>query len=674
MRAGPIAHVVLLLLASSMVAWAAPGVVVPPGEEEMTPEKAEAIKQAKALLASLKNRTNRTARTRADNDEMLARVISLVIHDASMVRLQNTEPNRSEDCTWPSCAAYCAPCAKTNQYWTCFTSGTQCQENSECVMGACFAEPGYCYADAYPQIARCWMGATPEKANFYNSVILRLGAAPPVPLPEATYEEWMTWANSCAIIPFLLFIFSLFVAYKVCWVIDFSKGDQCDWLPRTRHGIIVFSVFCLIFFLIFQVIRFFVVRSDIRILEGRMDDLQRSMHNFQELTDELVSAEHAYNQSLVYAPDSCGEHNPLATQLVQLLADALEDEFMQVDLILEIVRETLDTAMVLLARGKTNLHSFGYMLIYYPIYPAVIMLLGMACLLCIAGFAWNRPKVLINPYFRGALNMLSPCILIFVLFCGICASLCFYISMLITGYCLNIDDNLQVASSRIKFHEEVAEKVNVEPILQHTAAYYLQGVNVNPMGTLLQNFEAALYTVKRLYEMFEWLVHLGDVSCPGLVRLSPVPLLKLLLETTADGYDFISAKNIWPYYSAIAHKTVCHHFPRNGMGLVFICILIGFIFCPLIAITISNHLKHARFGLEMAESTHENEKVSNEFGTVGVMIQSRLSELSTDEQELLLKSLHQDVLMKKERSRSSQEVDEKTSALETDSDSGDRMC
>eukprot|EP00913_Durusdinium_trenchii_P029339 g27504.t1 len=110
MRAGPIAHVVLLLLASSMVAWAAPGVVVPPGEEEMTPEKAEAIKQAKAL----------TARTRADNDEMLARVISLVIHDASMVRLQNTEPNRSEDCTWPSCAAYCAPCAKTNQYWTGF--------------------------------------------------------------------------------------------------------------------------------------------------------------------------------------------------------------------------------------------------------------------------------------------------------------------------------------------------------------------------------------------------------------------------------------------------------------------------------------------------------------------------------------------------------------------------
>lgn len=27
-----------------------------------------------------------------------------------------------------------------------------------------------------------------------------------------------------------------------------------------------------------------------------------------------------------------------------------------------------------------------------------------------------------------------------------------------------------------------------------------KGVNVNPMGTLLQNFEAALYTVKRLYE------------------------------------------------------------------------------------------------------------------------------------------------------------------------------
>ena len=42
---------------------------------------------------------------------------------------------------------------------------------------------------SFPPISRsCHMGAKPEKARFHNTFILRLGAAPPVPLPEATAE------------------------------------------------------------------------------------------------------------------------------------------------------------------------------------------------------------------------------------------------------------------------------------------------------------------------------------------------------------------------------------------------------------------------------------------------------------------------------------------------------
>ena len=44
------------------------------------------------------------------------------------------------------------------------------------------------------------------------------------------------------------------------------------------------------------------------------------------------------------------------------------------------------------------------------------------------------------------------------------------------GRGLNIDDNLQVASTRLDFKDEVPEKIDVAPILQHTAAYYLQGL------------------------------------------------------------------------------------------------------------------------------------------------------------------------------------------------------
>lgn len=628
---------------------------------------------AHQLLQTLKNHSNRSAQI--SDDEMMGRIMEMVVQDASIIRLPNTEANSSEECTWPSCSAYCVPCAKTNKYWTCLSSGSKCQENSECIMGACFALPGYCYADAYPQKARCYMGARAPKVRFHNSLILRLGAAPPVPLPEATAEEWAAWANSCIWVPLVLMAFSFFVAYKLCWVIEFSKGDQFVWLPHTRHGIICFSVFCLLFFWMLQVVRFFLVRTDIRQLENRMDRLQTSLRHFQDLTDDLVEAEKAYNQSLMFAPDSCGPHNPLATEFVKLLAGGLQSEFQQVDLILEIVRETLDTLMVLLARGKTNLHSFGYALTYYPIFPAVVMLLGMAALLCIAGYAWNRPKTLVNPWFQGALKFLSPCIVIFVLFCGLCASLCFYVSILVTGYCYNVDENLQVASSRVQFQDVVAQKVNVEPILQHTAAYYLQGVNVNPLATLLQNFEAALYTVKRFYKMFEWLVDMGAASCPGLKQLSPEPLLESLLQTSYLSDNFISAENMWPYYQSIVHKTVCHHFPRNGMGLVFICILIGFFFCPAIAITISNHLKYMSFGMKVNELAREEghmSPVKANVGAVGVLIQSRLSELSTSEQALLLESLQQDVSRKFEEEASPTAAEKTT---DTDSEGGtDRMC
>ena len=140
---------------------------------------------------------------------------------------------------------------------------------------------------------------------------------------------------------------------------------------------------------------------------------------------------------------------------------------------------------------------------------------------------------------------------------------------------------------------EKAPKVPfVAILLFHSISLSLRvsGTNVNPIATLLQNFEAALYTVQRFYlslgwvescgrfktlssqnkhiqliqhtstykvhkanmvvllqektllyafvhswsksmaRMFEWVVKMGDASCPGLNRLTPIPLLKLVLQ------------------------------------------------------------------------------------------------------------------------------------------------
>ena len=93
---------------------------------------------------------------------LLNRELSLVIRDASLQRLTLFEPDSSEACTWPMCAPYCVPCAKTHKYWLC------CQVNSQCIFADCFAHPGFCYADASASWELCHPAPTlPARQNIW---------------------------------------------------------------------------------------------------------------------------------------------------------------------------------------------------------------------------------------------------------------------------------------------------------------------------------------------------------------------------------------------------------------------------------------------------------------------------------------------------------------------------
>ncbi|CAE8696155.1 unnamed protein product, partial [Polarella glacialis] len=67
--------------------------------------------------------------------EVVSRIAKLIIGDAAVQRLDSFEPDNSAGCVWPSCAPWCAPCAKTNKWWMCMLSSTKCQVNSECIVG-----------------------------------------------------------------------------------------------------------------------------------------------------------------------------------------------------------------------------------------------------------------------------------------------------------------------------------------------------------------------------------------------------------------------------------------------------------------------------------------------------------------------------------------------------------
>ena len=185
------------------------------------------------------------------------------------------------------------------------------------------------------------------------------------------------------------------------------------------------------------------------------------------------------------------------------------------------------------------------------------------------------------------------------------------------------------AIRRLEFSDLVHEKYDIDIVLQHIGSYYIYGTNVNPLATLVANFEAALYSVLRFYSLIRWIVDAGALTCPGLVKINPEPLVHSFLNSTATAYEFFHAKNIWPYYHQhlgcklasmplmsvtdsesvfvrkprIVHVSICQHSPMSNMLFVLMAMLVGFGFCPAMLGLVSEALPDLKALLRQVSST-----------------------------------------------------------------------
>eukprot|EP00931_Biecheleriopsis_adriatica_P122416 TRINITY_DN9740_c0_g1_i1.p1 TRINITY_DN9740_c0_g1~~TRINITY_DN9740_c0_g1_i1.p1 ORF type:complete len:715 (-),score=113.08 TRINITY_DN9740_c0_g1_i1:84-1949(-) len=569
----------------------------------------------------------------------------MVLGDASVDRIpwSKDQPNTSEGCTWPKCAPYCVPCAKTNKYWTCMQSYSECQVNSECVLANCYAHPGYCYADAYPQIARCYMGALPPRVKFGNEHFLRLAAAPPVPLPTAVNAEWKAWAWKCAFVPICLFIVLTAISGKVFHILVYGSGTECKFLPRSRHGLLCLSFFLILITLALQAGRFLVSMNDIRVMERQIIRLEDNLLEFKNLTLGLMQAKEVYNQSLNLAAGTCGEHNPMATDLVKMLAETLRREFDEVHLILRVVYGSLDTALTLLQRGKVSVRTFSWKILFYPIIPSFVAALGAGVVLGITFYVWNLASSKQASKFLKWMKYLSPLVFLFMVLSAALAMACFLASALMAGFCLNIDQNLIAGADRVRFSHEVQEDFRVGEILRGMTRYYLEGTYVNPLATVIQNVQAALNTVNHFYQMFQWLVIAASASCHGLQELDPGPLVSSLLKTTEGAWNFVNAENIYPYYHSTVHQLFCENTPKQAMLTCWVTLFAGLIFTPLLAIASTNHLRTFSYYYTRSDgslSCLAREEVDSldkdEMGKAGIDIEKRLGRLDTLSQAVVI--------------------------------------
>ncbi|CAE8649260.1 unnamed protein product, partial [Polarella glacialis] len=244
------------------------------------------------------------------------------------------------------------------------------------------------------------------------------------------------------------------------------------------------------------------------------DRLETSLYKFGNLTDNLINTKEDYNASLHAAAGSCTDSNPLAKKLVTSLAGALDSSLEEVHIVLHVIKDCLTTTIELLDLFQTTrVTPFFRMVLWIPTIPAFLVVLQSVFILV----TWKIGKIPLGLEKRGVIIVSG----LVMLFSAVLASLSLYSSILMTGYCINVDANLIDTARRTNFSSMVEEKYDLDAVIQHTARYYLAGTSVNPLATSLQNLQAALRTISIFYDKFQWVIDLVFASCSGYKAMDP---------------------------------------------------------------------------------------------------------------------------------------------------------
>lgn len=648
-------HRRLLLIA---LCWAGEAQVLPqtPANAQL-PEGYVPVPADSAGIRSNMTIVNATSAA-SSQSELIQQALRLIVGDASVTRLTNFEPNRSSACVWPECAAYCVPCAKTNKYWSCIVDKS-CQQNSECLVATCWSGPGYCYADAYPQNARCFMGAVPETStSWLNNQILRFGWVSPVPAPSR-FHHWKSWICGALFFPLVYTAICIGVGVFTYRRLRNGAGKDMLYLPKSPWPLLVMFAFSVLVLFAAECYRHMHLMHDIDMFELKIHDTIGLVLKAKKNIRDLIDAEVEYNASLSVAADTCGKDNPLGTFIADMVAGKLSPQITETHVMLKTVDISLDEAIVLMRRFmKTYIPDIEFWMVWGPKIPVILFYATVTVgLLLVKGLGCMNLR-------RGMRDM-APVVLAFTILSGLTAALDIFLAICMAGFCHNIDDNLVHIAEQADLNSLVQEEYNVNGVLQHVARYYLKGLNVNPFATLIQNVQAALYMILHFYDQFRWVVNFIASGCPGLTKLDPAPIVKELLEGADAGLELVHAKEVWGYYDRLLHTSVCRQTPLTFVLGFWMLTFSGIVLIPVMALMADVHLQHQDFvarckevGVEVNDSDSDESDMAEGAVNMDIILDA-------------MKPTHQAQLLHKIVHSRDPDVQRQFEALESDDSSND---
>eukprot|EP00931_Biecheleriopsis_adriatica_P119317 TRINITY_DN94554_c0_g1_i1.p1 TRINITY_DN94554_c0_g1~~TRINITY_DN94554_c0_g1_i1.p1 ORF type:complete len:603 (+),score=87.63 TRINITY_DN94554_c0_g1_i1:35-1810(+) len=546
---------------------------------------------------------------------------------ASVVRIQGTGYQaNSSSCVWPACAPTCMPCMDADKMGDCFVPLLQqCAANAECLYGNCFCNAGYCPVGGTCVWQTCSYGAKPPAFQVNSKVRLFASLGPDPPGANATMADWEAFVEGNMYLPIGVLISGVVIAVVVFVVIK-CYDWQCDCLPTQPYLLLGLSAFTALFILAGVISRAWVVGETFSYAESTLTQLEGNVHEALERSAALQKMANSFQAAVNSLPDSCTHLIPGANLAMAAAAKEANVKLLSLTQKIDAFSNVSVAADKFVRLGQDNLVHFKLLVVYLPIIPLLLMLVGTVFI----GYATRVSMTSKDPDEAERMDDIVaqcgvPGTCIAMILGSLVASLFLFAGSLIGSFCFDLDNNVIHLTETVNITAMTNYKYDIDAIVEGAARYYVAGSQENPMINMVQsisNDAAALYGI---YTNATWATEPAAKICTGVANLNATYAMQEFTQCCqmmAGPTGFLRASNMWPYYKNLGQGIMCGTLPSSMWLLISFTVMVSHCLMPCLTILADVDLRkwerhkednyHSHYGVKsFGQAAHLIDDVQN---------------------------------------------------------------
>jgi len=532
---------------------------------------------------------------------------------ASIVRARG-EYNSSSTCVWPDCAPTCEGCG-TKAMGTCMIPGVNmCPWSSVCLIGTCFCSKGYCGQESECKFRICELGAQPAPyvpGDLVSGFASLGGEAPPY---NAKEEDWIAFAESGKKLPLFVLAIGFLMGIMTCTCILCQLECEFSWLPTSPVVLLALCGITVAVILLGVVSRGMVVTTNMDLMETQFRRVDRSIDKARDLAEELKGIVLSFEGAVNALPDSCQAMVPGAKEAMGMAAEKANEELTE-------MQEKVDSFERVAGAAKTAmvtlLESFDVVkmaVIFVPMVPLILMGLWTLAIAVATIISWQSS----NPHVAERADDL-------VIRFGTCGACCnilvatmlsasyLYVGILAGGFCTNLDANVISLVHAVNFTKLSSFPVNIDPVLEGAAKYYILGNQENPIHALIEDVQRDAVALHSVYTNASWVVKPAEMVCSGVANLNVSDALDACKKCVGFVKELMSARQIYPYYDTFARELMCDKMLHSMRLLIIFTMVVSIFLMPMVALFADVDLrKWERYKMDNYENHYDMSYESHE--------------------------------------------------------------